>query len=242
MDFGIATYGIAFAAGGLSTLSPCVLPLVPILAGSALAAHRLGVWALAAGLALSFTLIGTLFAGLATSIDFDPEAFRQVAAVLLSGFGVLLLLERLQQQFALSTAGLSSIGQEILSRMTVDGLSGLFLLGILLGIVWSPCVGPTLGAAITLASQGKQLTQVAIVMALFGLGAGLPLVALGALSRQATARIRGRLLGAGRHGKKLLGGMMLILGAFILTGTDKRVESWVLNVAPAWITQLGTRL
>ena len=79
-------------------------------------------------------------------------------------------------------------------------------------------------------------------MALFGLGAGFPLVVLGALSRQATARFRGRLLDAGRHGKKLLGGMMLILGVFILTGADKRVESWILDVAPAWITQLGTRL
>jgi cytochrome c biogenesis protein CcdA len=130
----------------------------------------------------------------------------------------------------------------MLSGISADGLSGQFVLGLLLGVVWSPCVGPTLGAAITLASQGERLTQVALVMALFGLGAGLPLVALGAISRQAIVRYRGRLLAAGRHGKKLLGGMMLILGVFILTGADKRVESWILDVAPAWLTQLGTRL
>ena len=242
MDFSFGTYGIAFAAGGLSTLSPCVLPLVPILIGSALAAHRLGAWALAAGLALSFTLVGALLASLGASIGLEPETFRGIAAVVLLGFGVLLISTQLQERFTLATSGLSGAGQRMLSGITADGLSGQFVLGLLLGIVWSPCVGPTLGAAITLASQGERLTQVALVMALFGLGAGLPLVALGALSRQAIARFRGRLIAVGRHGKKLLGGVMLILGVFILTGADKQVESWILDVAPGWLTQLGTRL
>lgn len=242
MDFGFSTYGIAFAAGGLSTLSPCVLPLVPILIGSALAAHRLGAWALAAGLALSFTLVGALLAGLGASIGLEPEIFRTFAAVLLLGFGVLLLSVQLQERFTLAASGLSGTGQQMLAGISATGLSGQFVLGLVLGVVWSPCVGPTLGAAITLASQGERLTQVALVMALFGLGAGLPLVALGALSRQAIGRFRGRLLAAGRHGRKLLGAMLLILGIFILTGADKRVESWVLDVAPAWLTQLGTRL
>jgi cytochrome c biogenesis protein CcdA len=242
MDFGFGTYGIAFAAGGLSTLSPCVLPLVPILIGSALAAHRLGAWALAGGLTLSFTLIGALLASLGASIGLEPDTFRTFAAALLLGFGVLLLSVQLQERFTLATSGLSGAGQRMLSGISAGGLSGQFVLGLLLGVVWSPCVGPTLGAAITLASRGERLTQVALVMALFGLGAGLPLVALGALSRRAMARFRGRLLAAGRHGKKLLGGVMLILGVFILTGADKRAESWILDVAPDWLTQLGTRL
>lgn len=242
MDFGFGTYGIAFAAGGLSTLSPCVLPLVPILIGAALAAHRLGAWALAAGLALSFTLVGALLAGLGASVGLEPEVFRSFAAVVLLGFGILLFSTQLQERLTLAGSGLSGAGQRMLSGISTDGLSGQFTLGLLLGVVWSPCVGPTLGAAITLASQGERLTQVALVMALFGLGAGLPLVALGALSRQAMARLRGRLLAAGRHGKKLLGGVTLILGLFILTGTDKRVEIWILDMAPVWLTQLGTRL
>lgn len=242
MDFGFATYGIAFAAGGLSTLSPCVLPLVPILIGSALAAHRLGAWALAAGLALSFTLVGALLASVGASIGLDSEYFRTTAAVVLLGFGVLLMSAQLQERFAHATTGLSGAGQRMMSAISADGLFGQFLLGLLLGIVWSPCVGPTLGAAITLASQGERLIQVALVMALFGLGAGLPLVALGALSRQAMARVRGSLLAAGRNGKTVLGGVMLVLGVFILTGIDKRAESWILNVAPDWLTRIGTRL
>lgn len=242
MEFGPGTYGIAFAAGGLSTLSPCVLPLVPILLGSALAAHRFGAWALAGGLALSFTLFGALLASLGTGIGLEPEVFRTGAAIVLLGFGLLLLSTRLQERFALATAGLSGAGQTMLSGVSMNGLSGQFVLGLLLGLVWSPCVGPTLGAAIALASQGERLSQVALVMALFGLGAGLPLVALGSVSRTAMARMRGRLLFAGRNGKKVLGGAMLLLALLILTGADKRAESWILDVAPAWLTQIGTRL
>lgn len=242
MEFGLGTYGIAFAAGGLSILSPCVLPLVPILIGTASSAHRRGPAALAAGLTLSFTVFGVLLASAGASLGLDQTAFRNVAAMLLLGFGVLLLSSTFQERFAAAASGASNAGQGMLSRLTLDGLSGQFVLGLLLGVVWSPCVGPTLGATITLASQGQQLTQVMLVMALFGVGAGLPLVILGSLSREAMLRMRGKLLAAGQQGKKVLGAVMLLLGAFILTGLDKRFESWALDIAPAWLTRIGTSI
>jgi len=242
MEFGLGTYGISFAAGGLSVLSPCVLPLVPILIGTAASTHRRGPLALAAGLMLSFAVIGVVLASAGASLGIDQTVFRNIAALMLLGFGVLLLSTGLQERFALAASGVSSVGQSMLSRLTLDGLSGQFVLGLLLGVVWSPCVGPTLGATITLASQGQQLAQVMLVMALFGLGAGLPLVILGSLSRGAMLRVRGKLLAAGQQGKKVLGAIMLLLGVFILTGLDKRFETWVLDVAPPWATQIGTSL
>jgi len=240
--FGLGTYGIGFAAGALSVLSPCVLPLVPILIGTAASAHRRGPLALAAGLTLSFAIIGVLLASAGASLGLDQAVFRNIAAVMLLGFGVLLLSSGLQERFAVAASGASSIGQGMLSRLTLDGLPGQFVLGLLLGVVWSPCVGPTLGATITLASQGQQLAQVMLMMALFGLGAGLPLVILGSLSREAMLRMRGKLLAAGQQGKKVLGAVMLLIGIFILTGLDKKFETWVLDVAPAWLTQIGTSL
>jgi len=242
VEFGLGTYGIGFAAGSLSILSPCVLPLVPILLGTAASAHRRGPLALAAGLTLSFAVIGVLLASAGASLGLDQTVFRNVAALMLLGFGVLLLSNGLQERFAVVASGASSAGQGMLSHLTLEGLSGQFVLGLLLGVVWSPCVGPTLGATITLASQGQQLGQVMLVMALFGLGAGLPLVILGSLSREAMLRMRGKLLAAGRQGKKVLGAVMLLLAVFILTGLDKRFETWVLDVAPAWLTQIGTSL
>lgn len=242
MDLGLSAYGLSFVAGGLSTLSPCVLPLLPILLGTAVAAHRFGPFALAGGLMLSFTILGVFIASVGVALGIDQVLFRNIAAVLLIGVGVLLLSAQLQERFAVATSGVSGAGHVLLSRMTLDGLGGQFALGVLLGIVWSPCVGPTLGAAVTLASQGESLTQVAIVMAIFGLGAGLPLMALGMASREAMLRMRGRLLSAGKLGKQILGGVMLALGAAILTGGDKLFEAWVLNAAPDWLVQLTTSI
>ncbi len=242
MEFGIGTYGISFAAGSLSVLSPCVLPLVPILIGTAASVHRRGPLSLAAGLTLSFAVLGVFLAGAGASLGLDQAVFRNIAALMLLGFGVLLLSTGLQERFAVAASGVSSAGQDLLARLTLDGLSGQFVLGLLLGVVWSPCVGPTLGATITLASQGQQLTEVTLVMALFGLGAGLPLVILGSLSREAMLRVRGRLLAAGHQGKRVLGAVMLLLAVFILTGLDKQFETWVLDAAPAWLTQIGTSL
>jgi cytochrome c-type biogenesis protein len=75
------------------------------------------------------------------------------------------------------------LGQGALSSLSGDGLASQFGIGLVLGLVWSPCVGPTLGAATTLAAQGRHLGQIALLMMVFGLGAGVPLVLLGGASR-----------------------------------------------------------
>lgn len=240
MGPGAATYGLSLVAGSLSTLSPCVLPIVPILLGTAVAAHRLGPLALAGGLALSFTVVGVAVASVGAALGIDASLLRDAAAVILVGIGLLLLIDRLQERFALAASGLSGAGHVLLGKVTLNGLPGQFILGLLLGLLWSPCVGPTLGAAITLASQGEALAQVTLVMALFGLGAGLPLVALGFASRQVMLGLRGRLLAAGKTGKRALGGVLLILGVAILSGIDKRFEAWAVDHAPAWLISLTT--
>jgi cytochrome c-type biogenesis protein len=241
VNFGAGTYGFAFAAGLLTTLSPCVLPLIPILMGSAVSAHRLGPWALAGGVALSFTVTGALLASVGASLGLDGETFRQVAALLLIVFGLILLSGHLQELFARATAGLTGSGHALLARYTLDGLGGQFALGLLLGIVWSPCVGPTLGAATTLASQGRNLAQISLLMAVFGLGASTPLVLIGSLSRATLLRVRGSLNKAGQRGKQVLGIALLLLGALILSHADHRLEALLLDHSPAWLTALTTR-
>jgi len=166
---------------------------------------------------------------------------RKGAAVLLIAFGLLLLSVRAQAQFAQAASGLSAAGEGLLARITGTGWRGQFAVGLALGVVWSPCVGPTLGAASTLAAQGRQLPQIALLMLLFGLGAGTPLVAIGSLSREAMQRLRGRLLAAGQLGSGLLGVALLLIGLAILTGWDRGVETWVVEHSPDWLTQLTTR-
>jgi cytochrome c-type biogenesis protein len=241
MAFGPTTYGLGLLAGVLSTLSPCVLPLVPVLMAAAVSAHRWGALALGAGLALSFTAVGIFLATLGASLGLDPDTFRTIGAVLLAAFGLILLVPKLQHLFSRMTSGLSNSGNQLLSRMTIGGFGGQLIVGALLGVVWSPCVGPTLGAATTLASQGRDLPQIVLLMLLFGLGAAAPLVLLGSLSRASMMRIRGRLLSVGERGKQLFGLALLALGLLIATRTDKSLEAWILNQTPDWLTAVTTK-
>lgn len=241
MDFGIGTYSLGYLAGVLSTLSPCVLPLVPIVLGSAVAAHRLGALALTAGLVLSFTAVGIFVATIGISLGIDATVFQKVAAALLIGAGILLMSATLQARFAVATSGIGNAGQGLLSKVIVEGLWGQFLTGLVLGVIWSPCLGPTLGAAATLASQGTDLVRVSLLMVVFGLGAGTPLVAIGSLSHTRMMKARGRLMSAGRTGKCLLGGMFILLGFLIITELNKDLEAWLVQVSPEWLTNLTTR-
>jgi cytochrome c-type biogenesis protein len=241
-ELGLATYGLSFAAGNLSTLSPCVLPLIPILLGSALATSRLAPIALGSGLALSFALTGTALASLARLFDFDPDKLHFVSATLLVIFGLMLLSRKMQQRFASATTGVGSAGNNWAANINPEGLRGQFVLGLLLGIAWSPCVGPTLGVAIGLASQGQQLIQVALVMILFGLGAALPIIGIGLLSRQGMQSLRGKLQLLCGKGKQVLGMLMLALGIMMLTGMEKIIEADLVDMTPEWLIRLTTMI
>lgn len=235
------TLGLAGLAGILSTLSPCVLPLLPIVLGSATSEHRLGPAALAGGLALSFTVVGLFVATIGFSIGLDAGVFRTAAAILLIGIGAVLMVPRLQAQVALAAGPVSNWTEERFGGFSTSGLTGQFAVGLLLGAVWSPCVGPTLGAASILAAQGESLAQVALTMAVFGLGAALPLLLLGLLSREALMRWRGRLMAGGKGMKTVLGATLVLAGVLILSGLDKTFEAILVEASPAWLTELTTR-
>ena len=121
MNFGIGTFALGYLAGVLSTLSPCVLPLLPILVATALGQHRQGLLALAAGLTLSFTVVGLFIALVGASIGIDQGVLRQGAALLLVGFGVLLLSPALQARFAMATARVGASGNGMLGRFSGRG-------------------------------------------------------------------------------------------------------------------------
>lgn len=237
----MSAIALAFLAGVLSTLSPCVLPLLPIVLGAALTEHRYGPVALAGGVALAYVAVGLFVATIGFAIGFDQDVFRYVAAALLIVIGIVLLLPKLQAQLAVAAGPFGNWAHAQAGGMSTRGLSGQFALGLLLGAVWSPCVGPTLGAASVLAAQGKDIGRVALTMIAFGIGAAAPLIALGMLSREALMRWRDRLLQAGKGGKHLLGALLLFVGMLIVSGLDKRLEAVIVDASPAWLTRLTTR-
>jgi cytochrome c biogenesis protein CcdA len=237
----MGTIGLALLAGVLSTLSPCVLPLVPIVVGAATGEHRFGPLVLAAGLTLSFVVVGLFVATVGFAAGLDQDVFRSVAAVALILVGAALLMPRLQVRLALAAGPVGDWAQAHAGGFKGRGLPGQFAVGLLLGAAWSPCVGPTLGAASVLAARSENLLAVAITMFAFGLGAALPLLAIGVMSREVLARWRDRLLAAGRRGKVAMGVVLVAVGALILSDLDRRIESSLVHASPAWLTDLTTR-
>ena len=228
----------AFAAGSLSILSPCVLPLVPVVLGTAASKGRYGPILLAAGLVLSFVVIGMFVSLVGFSIGLDGKFFRLIAAVMLIAIGLLLAVPYLQRQFAVASG---PVGNWVDQRFGGGEAGGQFGIGLLLGAVWSPCVGPTLGAASLLAAQGQNLAQVAITMMSFGLGVAVPLVIIGMMSRELLMRWRGRMLSSGLVVRSVLGGLFVFTGVMIITGQDKFLEAALVDASPEWLTTLTTR-
>lgn len=232
---------LALLSGVLSTLSPCVLPLLPIVIASATQAHRWGGVALSLGLTLSFTLLGLFLATVGIEIGLSPGRLRLVAGIMLLVFGVVLAVPYLQKRFTELASRVAGHSGNLSSRVSGEGWHGQLLVGLLLGAIWTPCVGPTLGAAATLASSGQHLGHAAATMLSFGIGAALPLVLLGTISRQTLNKIRSRLLQSAESGKRVLGALLLLIGLGIVSGYDRKVESMLVSASPDWLTSLTTR-
>lgn len=237
----LTTLALAALAGVLSSLSPCVLPILPIVLGAAASEHRRGPLALAAGLAVSFVIIGMFIATVGFSVGLTGDVFRIAAAVIMVLIGIVLLVPQFSMRLAAAGGPAGNWVEQRFGGFSTSGLSGQFALGLLLGAVWSPCVGPTLGAASVLAAKGENLGQVALTMLVFGIGAGLPLALLGTLSREALMKWRNKMLEAGSKGKMIFGAVLLVAGTLVLSGLDKTVESYLVDASPEWLTTLTTR-
>ncbi len=232
---------VSFFAGMVSVLSPCVLPLLPLVVASALQRHRHGPLALATGLVLSASAMGVFFASLGFTIGLDQDLGRRIAAGAMAMVGVVLLVPRLQEAFARAASPLASSAGALTTKLP-SGLGGQFLLGLLLGVVWTPCTGPTLAAAITLAAQSETIARAAAVMLVFSVGAVVPVLALAYGSRRALGEHSAALATVGHIGKPVMAGMLLLVGLLTFTRTDKTIEAWMVARMPDWLIDLTTRL
>jgi cytochrome c biogenesis protein CcdA len=196
---------------------------------------------LAAGLAISFVVVGLFVATIGYSIGLTTELFRQVAAALMVMLGAVLIFPPLQSRLALASGPIANWTDRHFGSERGSGYASQFWVGVLLGAVWTPCVGPTLGAASLLAAQGRDLPQVAASMLVFGVGAALPLLIIGLLSREALQRWRKQALSLSHAIKAALGVLLILIGALVLAGFDKHLETVLVNASPQWLTDLTTR-
>ena len=231
---------LAFVAGLVTILNPCVLPLVPILVGSALGKARIGPLALASGLVTSFTLFGFTVIAFGYSLGIDERLVRLMAGALLAVAGVVLLIPQAQTALSAAAAPLTSAGNQQLERVNADGALGQYMVGLLLGLVWAPCVGPTLGVAIAAASQGQNLASAFLIFLTFGLGVATSILAFAYGSRRALGERSQTLRAVAQYGKPIFGAALIIVGLMVLTGFDKVLETAILDALPAELVRFTT--
>lgn len=229
----------AFLAGLLTLINPCVLPVLPIVLASALQAHRHGPLALALGMSVSFTVFGLTIAAAGQALGLSERLLTQSAAVLMVAFGMILLVPRFNAAFSGVTAGLAARADQQIDTVDPTGLSGQALTGALLGAVWSPCVGPTLGGAISLASQGQSLAWAAAIMFSFALGVSAVILTLAYGTRAALKRRKATLQAVASRSKPVMGVILVVVGLILFFRLQQIFEAWAISVLPVWLQDLS---
>jgi cytochrome c-type biogenesis protein len=231
-----------YLAGLLTLINPCVLPVLPIVLATALQAHRLGPVALAAGMSIAFVTLGLGIAVLGRAFGLTTDVLADAAAVLMVGFGLVLLVPRLNEGFAFATSGIAAQADAGIDRVDRSGLGGQFLGGALLGAVWSPCVGPTLGGAISLAAQGQSLPWAGAVMTAFAAGVSTIILALGYGARAALQRRQALMRRIAAKAKPIMGVVFVAVGLMLLFRVHHTIQAWLITVLPYWLQDFSVSI
>lgn len=232
---------LAYLAGLLTLINPCVLPVLPIVLASSLQTDPRAPLALAAGMGLSFVAVGTGVAAIGPAFGIYPEDVTRVAALVMAGFGAVLVLPALGRRFSTVSAGLAAAADARIATAP-RGLGGEFAGGALLGAVWSPCIGPTLGAAIALASTGQDLGRAALVMAAFAAGvATLVLAAAYGLRGWLRQNMR-RMVAWSARARPVMGWVFIAVGIALFLGLNHVLEAAALRFLPAWFVDLSVSI
>ncbi|MEL6735101.1 MAG: cytochrome c biogenesis CcdA family protein [Pseudomonadota bacterium] len=230
-----------YIAGLLTLLNPCVLPVLPVVLIAALNQHRMGPLVLCAGLSVTFVALGVFLASAGPALGLDDQLVSQVAAVVMVLFGATLVIPVLSQRFAVVAGGATASLSNKTASYQGSGLSGQFITGLLLGAVWSPCIGPTLGGAIALASEGNNLPWAATIMLAFAMGVSTVILLLATVSREALMRRRDALQTLSVYARPIMGWLLIGLGIFILLGLHHVIEAWAVESLPYWFQDLSIR-
>jgi cytochrome c-type biogenesis protein len=232
----------AYLAGLLTLINPCVLPVLPIVLASSLHRDRRAPLALAAGMSLSFVTLGLGVTALGPALGLDTDSVARMAALAMAGFGMVMLVPALSGRFSTATAGFAARADAQIDSASGAGLGGQVLSGALLGAVWSPCIGPTLGAAIALASTGESLGRAGAIMAGFALGVSTLILALGYGAKSAIRRRQTLLRGLADRARPVMGVTFVAVGLALWFGLHHGVERWLIEALPAWLIDFSVSI
>lgn len=231
-----------YLAGLLTLINPCVLPILPIVLTTSLRADRRAPVFLALGMSASFVLLGLGVATLGPALGISEEVVARAAAFMMMAFGLVMLVPSFGGRFATATAGISARADTGMTATADAGLPGQFLGGALLGAVWSPCIGPTLGAAIGLAAQGQNLGRAGAVMLAFALGVSTLILGIAYGARQALLRNKAALRQFSERAKPIMGAAFVLIGAMLFFHLNRPIEAWFLGILPNWLVDFSVTL
>lgn len=235
----IVNLPLAFAAGMLTILSPCVLPLAPVVVASARAKDPRGPIALGLGLAATFGLVGGSLASFGVEFG-DWEWARTASAAIMIAIGAALMAPALGQAIERRLGFAGRAADLVSERLPNAGLAGQAAAGVVIAFAWAPCAGPILGAALLLAAKGGSVAAAMATMSAYALGAAGALIAVGyAVGAVAS---KASLAWAGAGGRVALGAAFALIGAAVLTGLDHHIEAVLVAAMPDWLTTFATSL
>ncbi len=227
---------LAFLAGLVTIATPCVIPILPpLLAGSV--GHRLRPLLIVLGSIVTFTLMGGIFSIIGIAAGSVGNAIRLIFTILIIGFGAVWVDDDINEFYMKYSTLVVSKFHITPPREKDDSLLGAFILGLSLGIVWIPCVGPILGAVLSLVAIEGNLFTGSIMLLSYSIGLGIPMLAIAYGGK----RISGKIEWTKRNSltiKKLAGWILILTGLAMLFGLDQWIQTFLLPYFP----ELETRL
>lgn len=220
---------LALLAGVVTIAAPCTLPVLPILLGASVGqTGKLRPAMIAAGFVVSFSATALLLSAITRIFDFDPNVLRTGAAVLLLGFGLLMIWPAPFEWLSIRLGGLINAGSATTTR---PGALGGFVLGTTLGLVWTPCAGPVLGSILTIVATSKDTAWASLLLVIYAIGAAIPMLAIAYGGQAVTTRVRS----IARISPRLQQGFGVVVIGFAVASYfqyDTLIVSWLTGFYP----------
>jgi cytochrome c-type biogenesis protein len=221
---------LALLAGVVTVAAPCTLPMLPILLGASVGqTGKIRPAMIALGFVLSFSATALVVSTITRIFDFDPNSLRTGAAILLLGFGLLMIYPAPFEWLSIRLSGLTNVGSAgVTSR---QGTIGGFVLGTTLGLVWTPCAGPVLGSILTVVATSRDTSWASVLLVVYAIGAALPMLAIAYGGQAVTTRVRS----VARISPKLQQGFGVVVIAFAIASYfqyDTQIVAWLTAFYP----------
>jgi cytochrome c biogenesis protein CcdA len=237
--------GLAMIAGFLSTLQPCVLPLIPIIFGGAILQNKYAPIYIGLGMVVFYTLLGALTGFIEPLFGFEPSQFQTIGAVMMVGSGIMLLSPQLLSKFSILFSSFLNLLNRRAGSLSFESPISCLLLGAILSLMWTPCAGPMLASTLTILTSGlmadgdtntQTVLQGSVLLGVYGIGTAIPLVTLSYITRSAFSSWSKGLIKAQELLTKILGIFFVMIGVLILTGAMKMIEIYLLTILPeSWL-------